>query len=352
MLTDTQFTRLISLAAMAPSSDNMQPWEFCNRSDAIEVYCVEARLLTIDVGNMFTWISLGAAIQNVVTSSAAQGLQATIEYGTAKSMNEPVAIMKLSAASVDGRLATWIPHRRTNRRPFQALPMELELISEVIGTAEGIDVDIHWISSESDLSLMAEMDIDFSSILLEDKVLFDGLFDTIRFTRTELEVTRLGMDLKSLEIPPFGFTIARALKRWKISRIIGRLGIGRIVARTLSSRLIQSGALFLVTTPRRDPAGYMEAGRAMEQLWLSATSKGLSVHPYGVIPQYLTMAELQPDAFQPRHTGIVNGRRESFSKLFPDAKKNFPAVMLRMGLAAEESPRNDVRLAPKQIIRS
>jgi nitroreductase len=352
MLTDTLFTRLVEFAAMAPSSDNMQPWEFRNRSDAIEVYCVEARLLTIDVGNMFTWISLGAAIQNVVTSSAAQGLQATIEYCTAKSMDEPVAIMKLSPASVDGRLAAWIPHRRTNRRPFQAFPMESELISGVIGAAEGIDAGIHWINSASDLSLMAEIDIDFSSILLEDKALFDGLFDTIRFTRAELEVTRLGMDLKSLEIPSLGFAIARVLKRWKISRIIGRLGIGRIVARTLSSRLVQSSALFLITTPHRDPAGYMEAGRAMEQLWLSATSKGLSVHPYGVIPQYLTMAELIPDTFQPRHTEIINGRREPFSLLFPSANDSFPAVMLRMGLASEESPRNDVRLAPNQIIRS
>lgn len=186
---------------------------------------------------------------------------------------------------------------------------------------------------------------------------------TIRFSRGGLERERLGMDLKSLEIPSIGFAIARLLKKWRISRIVGRLGIGRVVAKILSSGLMTSGALFLITVNRRDPDGYMEAGRAAEHFWLEATDLGLSVHPYGVIPQYLTMADISPEIFQPKHLAVVEGYRDTFKALFgepqggtPDGTRNgssgsFPAIMFRVGYAEKASPHNDIRLQPHQIIR-
>jgi hypothetical protein len=210
---------------------------------------------------------------------------------------------------------------------------------------------IHWIHSASELKRMALMDVDFSSILLEHKPFFDGLFETLRFTRKEIETARTGMDLKSLELPFVGLVIARQLKRWEINKMINRLGIGHIVAKKLSFRLRKASALCLITAHQRDPIGYMEAGRAMQQLWLAATAEGLSIHPYGVIPQYLTMVDIEPETFLPRHATHIKSHREPFFAIFPEAKNEYPAVMLRIGWVNKQSARNPIRLRAEQIIR-
>ena len=387
ILTDELFVAFVKAASQAPSSDNMQPWEFkkgdarssersgarrdarsgtpsgahgdacrdtrcgARTNEAIEVFCVKERLLSIDVNNMFTWISIGAAIQNLATAASAYGLGSDVEYSDSGRMDTPVAIVRLSRPGNGTHLADWIGSRRTNRRPFHPQPLDPQIISRLMESAKGFDSGIYCVNSASSLQQMAAIDIDFSSIFLEHKPFFDGLFDTIRFTRREIETVRLGMDLKSLEIPFVGFAIARLLKDLKISRIIGRVGIGRIVARILSSRLTNAGALFLITVRRRNRAGYMQAGRTMQQLWLAATAEGLSVHPYGVIPQYFTMAELEPEKFLSKHLGIINGHRDQFHSIFLGSDKEHPAIMLRIGRAEKTTPRNEVRLKPYQLIR-
>jgi nitroreductase len=351
LLTDTHFVELVAAASKAPSSDNMQPWEFRKQDDSIEVFCVGDRLLSIDVEDMFTWISIGAAIENLAIAAEERGLACEIECGDPVQLKGPAAIVRFFAGRNDAKPVTSISERRTNRRPFHPRPLSPQTCLGLADATEGFAAGVYWTNNVSSLRDMASIDIAFSSILLEHVPFFDGLFDAIRFSRRELESERLGMDLKSLEIPPLGFAIARLLKSWKISRIVGRLGIGRIVAKILSSRLEASGALFLITTGRRDPSGYMEAGRAMEALWLEAASRGLSAHPYGVIPQYLTMAELKPDMFLPEHLSVIEGRREQFRSVFTVTEDEFPAIMLRIGYAEEMSPPNDIRLQPRQIIR-
>ena len=58
------------------------------------------------------------------------------------------------------------------------------------------------------------------------------------------------------------------------------------VARQLAARLRAAGAVCLVTAQR--PCRLVEAGRAMQRLWLHASARGLAVQPHGVLPQYLT----------------------------------------------------------------
>jgi nitroreductase len=115
-------------------------------------------------------------------------------------------------------------------------------------------------------------------------------------------------------------------------------------------KLLNAGALCLVTAKQQDPASYMEAGRAMEQLWLAATAAGLSTHPYGALPQYLTKAEVEPRTFLPRHLAVIRSHREPFYSLFPGAEKEFPAIVLRMGVQEKQSGRSDVRLRPDEIL--
>lgn len=351
ILTDSVFRELISAASMAPSSDNLQPWEFRKRENSIEVFCVKNRLLAIDVRDMFSWISIGAAIQNIVVTAAAGGLEATVEYEK-YAQNGPDAVIRFTDGERNDNLAGQVRARTTNRRPFHQVPLNPVHISNLSDSKQGMNGGIHWLDMSSVLDPLVAMDAVFSSVLLEHKPFFDGLFDTIRFTEKEMETSRCGMDIKSLDIPLPAAFIASRLKHLKINRLISRLGIGPVVARILSSRLRKTGGVCLITAKERGPAGYMEAGRVMERLWLTATAEGLSVHPYGVIPQYLTMAELNPAIYLPEQAARINSYRDSFFSIFSGAVTEYPVIMFRIGLSRKQSARTTIRFRTEQIIRN
>lgn len=351
MLTDQLFKELIKSATMAPSADNMQPWEFRKNDDAVEVFPSIRRMLPTDVSGMFTWISIGAAIQNIVVTSAAHGFKADVEYLSPGKAGLPVAIIKLFPGIADGHMAEWIPARATNRNNYKTLTPENSVIAGLTQSINGLDAGIHWMTDPTGFRIMASMDANSSFIRLEHKPFHDELFEILRFSRLQVEASRYGLDFKSIGIPPGAGMFASHLKHGFVNKAVSNSGIGRLVAKMLSMKMLKAGALCLIASRQRDPAGYMEAGRAMEQLWLAATAKGLSIHPYGALPQYLTKAEFEPDTFLKRHLAVIRRHRSPFYSLFPGTEKEYPAIVLRMGIAKKPSKRSDVRLGVDEIIK-
>ena len=352
VLTDNLFRDLLRAASLAPSADNMQPWEFRRQNDTIEVFYAKSRMLATDVGAMFTWVGIGAALQNILIEAAAKSLNGVIEYNNVQQINKPVAVIRFSLDSRNDRLSKWIPLRYTNRSPYNPLPLSFETISNLSNSINGFDAHIHWTTRASDFKQMAFMDANSSYIRLEHKPLHDELFDILRFTRKEIETIRYGLTFESLEVPPFAVFFARKLQYWSFNRLVSKLGIGRLVAKQLSYKLQAAGAICLITALRRDSIAYMQAGRAMEQLWLTATADGLSVQPYGVLPQYLTKVSIEPETFLPKYVNTIEGHRKRFNSIFKEAINEFPVIVLRIGNAGKESVRNTVRLGFEQIVRN
>ena len=350
MLTCQLFTELVNAASLAPSADNMQPWEFRRQCDSIEVYCATSRMLPTDVRGMFAWVGVGAAIQNIVTAAGAHGLSVTVAYNSPEKAGKLAAILSFHPCNTEKHLAEYIDRRNTNRSPYETMPINRSTLEKLTQSIQGLDAGIHWTTSVSDFDLIASLDANSTYIRLEHKPLHDELFDILRFTRKDIELHRFGLTFESLEVPPVAVFFARQLQYWSVNRAVSRLGFGRLVAKQLSNKLRKAGALCLVTAPQRNPIAYMEAGRAMEQLWLAATAEGLSVQPYGVLPQYLTKADMEPEAFLPKYVTILESHREPFFSVFPGAKEEYPVIVLRVGRAHKQSARSDIRLRYEQII--
>jgi nitroreductase len=348
-MNDGLFEALIEAAGLAPSPDNMQGWRFGRRPDAIEAYLEPSRLLPTDVGAMFGWVGLGAAVENMVIAAARRGFAARVEYGSAQ--NAPPAVVRLAPGGADDPLNGRIAERVTDRGPFEPSPIDPSSIARLTEAVRARDAGVHWVTEPRGLERLAGMDARSTYIRLEHGPLRDELFGVLRFTREEVERTRYGLDFASLGVPSPLVSLASRLRHSSANALASRLGFGRVVARLLASRLRAAGAVCLITARREGAAGYVEAGRAMERLWLTATAMGLAVQPHGVLPQYLTKLELEPQTFLPRHAAVLRGHREPFYALFPGARTERPAIVLRVGRPAGPPPRRSVRLAADQLIR-
>lgn len=351
MLTENVFRELIGAASLAPSADNMQPWEFSKNIDSIDVFCDKSRFLPTDVIGMFGWIGVGAAIQNIVVKASSLGFCAQVRYNSPDDIENLAANIQLISSDIDTSLANYIGTRNTNRNPYESTPLSIAQITQLTKSINGFQAGVHWTTNMADLNKMVHLDANSSYIRLEHKPLHDELFSILRFSRKEFAKKRFGLSFESLGVPPLAVLVARQLRFWSVNQLISSLGIGRLVAKSLAVKLKQAGALCLITVYNRNPISYMEAGRALEQLWLTATETGLSVQPYGVIPQYLTKVDIEPETFLPKHRMILNSHRKPFFSIFPKVTDDYPAILLRIGKTAKPSVRSDYRLKPGQIIR-
>jgi nitroreductase len=348
MLPSARFQAIVEAAARAPSADNMQAWAFRRRADGIDVLLDRSRLLPTDAADMFGWIGVGAAVENATIAAAREGLAARVEPPA--DADAPV-VLRLSRDGADDPLAEVLPLRETNRAPYDDAPLPPALLDALAGAARGRDAGVHWIAGRAGLERVAEMDAGSTFIRLEHAPLRDELFDVLRYTREEVERTRFGLDFESLGVPPVFARIARRLRRSALVKVASRLGLGRVMARQMADRLRTAGALCLVTARRGGPAGYVEAGRAMERIWLAATAAGLAVQPHGVLPQYLTKVEVEPGSFLPRHAAILGALRGPFDALFPEARAERPAILLRVGRPTAAPARRSVRLPMERLVR-
>lgn len=337
---------------LAPSADNMQPWEFKRNNNTIEVHSVKKRFLPTDVFFMFSWIGIGASIQNIVIKAEEKGLKSTVKYNnlcTAETLAATIEF-KPDNTILKTDLAKYIKLRNTNRNPFSTNPLSSDLIQKLSSNITKFAANIHWTTHPADFKQMALMDAKSSYIRLEHKPLHDELFNILLFSKKEIEEKRFGLTFHSLGVPSFAVSFARLMQYWSITQIISKLGIGKMVAKQLSNKFKKTGAICLITSPQCSPQGYMQTGRAMEQLWLSATANNLSVQPYGVLPHYLTMIEYEPNFFSPKYIHILEKHRQPFYSIFPDAINEYPAIVLRIGRSEKHSLRSDVRLRTEEVI--
>lgn len=351
ILTDQLFNEFIEAAALAPSADNMQPWEFRKNENRIEVFIAKSRILPTDVMAMFAWIAVGAAIQNIVVAASCKGLLANVEYNSAEKVFELAANIRFTKGDVNNIEEGSIEKRTTNRCPFALEPLSHNLIDKLTRSINTFKANVHFTTNHEQFSQLAQMDARSSYIRLSHKPLHDELFDILRFTRKEFEEIRFGLTFESLEVPVFAVTFARQLKFWAVARLVSLLRFDRLVARQLSVKLKKAGAIGLVCATEQKAVGYMEAGRAMEQLWLIAAQEGLSVQPYGVLPQYLTKVKVEPETFLPKHVQKIERLREPFYGVFPGARNEYPALVLRLGYSKELSARSEIRLKMEDILK-
>ncbi len=349
MVSNLQFLQLITAASLAPSADNMQAWEFRRRDDQIIVYYAKNRALPHDCYHMFGYIGLGAAIQNIEEEAVSMGFALLIDT-PAPSDTEAVALLTLKPISTTTNLSAYVPLRKTNRMPFDKHPISVEILEQFQHLAETHNTHLCWTQKSQDFQKISQLDASFSYIRLAYKPFHDELFSILRFSDKEMESIRYGLTFESLEVPQFAVYFAKQLQHWSFNQLVSQLGFGKMVAKKLSQKLNHAGAILYLSVSEPNKQNFMEAGRALEKIWLLATKMNLSIQPYGVLPQYFNKAALEPESLLPEYVEQLKSKRIIVDEIFPNTSSLYPAMLLRVGETSQFSVQNAIRLKPEQLI--
>lgn len=345
---------LIRAATLAPSPDNNQPWLFEQQLDGeLLLLHDRSRALPSDVNDMFSMIALGAALENLCLAAGQRGWRTLVrhpeDFRPDAEGREVVAAVRFAEEGKRDPLAAFIEQRVTCRKPYSRQPVAEDALHKLEASIAGqAGLNMHWISDRPRIRKLAWLVAAADRLRFEHQPFHAELYRQLRFTPQEAEATRDGLDVRCLELPPGAVGVLRWLREWPRMRMLNRLGLSRLMSLASAVQVWRTGTIGLLTTADVSRHGYLQAGRALQRTWLTATKLGLAFHPLGSLPIVLSQRTRGAAGdWPPRSRQRFEGLARRFEALFPHAAGQGLVVFFRLGEATAGSVRS-LRYAAKE----
>ncbi len=357
---DKEIIRKIAAdAGAAPSSGNDQPWKFLFRNGRLYLFHEEARSYSFgDYRNMASYISLGAAIENVVLSTHYHTLEIRIKLFpdnnkkciavfTFKTLMDDTAEKHAEDALYD-----FIRSRCTNRKiiPNEAAPAEI--LQELKRVTESIDqANVSFITAKNVLQELGKI----ISVVDRIRVMhphghYDFFHREMRWSAEESTAKRNGMNISELEIPQQALLALQVVSDDAVMKVLRSINGAKAFANISVPNAVNAAAMGLITMPAYDPVDFINGGRAMQRQWLKSTQLGYAYQPL-IAPLYLFPRVLYGDGEGLDSNAIEEliSVRKKFMRIFPGAEKRGEVFLFRI-FKGDEVKNRSLRLSLEDIL--
>ncbi len=332
--------RILESAVQAPSGENAQPWRFAVRGNEISLFNVPENDQSLyNFQQRASSIAHGAVIENISIAAGHFGLMASVTIMSKGDDTNLVATILLSEVG-DGSgndgffLYPFIAERSTNRKIYKggAIPAPvIKTLSDAGKEMEGIEVA--FVTEPSNIKRLANIASVNDSLLLENKSLHDFFFSHVHWTLEEEVKERSGFYIEVLELLPPARAMFRLFKHWAIMRIFNALGAAKMGAKENSKIYASASAIGIITITDERTRSFIDAGRVLQRLWLTATKEGLSMQPLtGVLFFYQRIVAGEGDVFTDGQKEAVEKAYEGIQSIFDTDGKTI-VMMFRIGYA-------------------
>lgn len=319
-------------AILAPNPHNTQAWQVAlDDSDGMTLYCdLERRLPATDPLDRQITIGCGCFLELYRLAAASRGYQPTVTYfpeGEPTPRLDQRAVAHVKLGQIVGQpggepIFTKITERRTNRTNYEdRAPAEADfaaLDSVVTGGGEEYPGAVKWISDRPRVEHMRDLIWQGWDRELRTEAAAAETYGWLRFGKTE--IARHGDGL-AIDAPGVG-----------IMRAIGMLGRDELInpdssankqaAEQWRAMAMSAPAFLWLTTAADTPTLRLVAGKAYARIALTATERGLKMHPWSqTLQEYPEMAELY-----------------SQMRAFLNAGDETVQMLVRIGYAAQTPP--------------
>lgn len=276
--------QIVEAALLAPSAGNNQPWKWHFDGNSLWLLHDLHRSVSFgDFRSMASYVALGAAIENAALKADELGFQTEVIPFPNGGWKNPFAQLKFSkntGKTPVSELVNFIQPRHTNRADGNGQSISQAVFDEMHALIDGLGARFIHLSQPDQLEKMANL-IGTSERLRI--FITEGHFELfqkeLRWDNEQAVKSRDGLDLNTFELSiaeHIGLRLARDpqvvdyLHQWDAGT-----GLERLSRRSVKT----SSAVGILTIPEFESERLLNAGRALERIWLLATKHGIAFQP-------------------------------------------------------------------------
>lgn len=347
--------KILEYAVWAPSGDNSQPWEFEIEENILHIWNLPDRdnpFLNYEQSG--SYIAHGALIENIIIASTHFGYTANLSLFPEDSQPNKVATIVFNSASETkpDPLFDFIRQRHTNRRPYLNDKLTIEQAERLRLSVADL-ASVYFVDDKQKKQVLGEAGAEAEVVILENRQLHKYLFKDVVWSARQEAKHHQGLYIESMEFNPIQKILFKLASFWFFMRFAIVLGLPRFIARQ-DSLLYSSGAVLgLITMPNESRNSAISAGRAMQRLWLTASSMDLSFHPVSATLFFgRRIIRKDADMLSLKHKDLMLRAYERIRHTFGIKDNEVPYMMCRIGKAkpvSARTSRHDVGIKIKNL---
>lgn len=286
-LAKDEIEAIVTAACLAPTGGNSQPWKWVYHNNALLLFHdIHYSFSFLDYKNYGSYVGFGAAFENIELKAAQLGYATTIQLFPKgdKSLFIAIVTFNKSNAAPKDDLVNYIETRLTNRNLGEYYTISQNEIEKITASVAKIkDASLKFITDRNEINKLARV------IAAADKIRMmhpqghrDTFFSEMRWTPTEAESTRDGIDIATVGVSAGEAAGLAMAKDYKAIEYLKAWGKGEAFEKLTKKGAAVASAIVLVKMPTATKVDYIEGSKAMQRVWLETTRLGFAVQPVSV----------------------------------------------------------------------
>ncbi len=347
-IADELLDKIIDAAVAAPSAGNNQPWQWVYHGGVLFLFHDKYKSWSWgDYYEMGSHMSIGTALENVHLQAEALGLNDTTELFPLNEESQIAAAIRFTqnTATADDttlKLASAIHQRRTNRRISDRQPISGDFYVKAGKTiTEFPEVKLYHTEDEQALTELADIIAECDKVRLLNELGHEEFYHEIRWNRQEADEKRDGVEIEAVDISQSDIAGFKVAGDWRAVKLISEWKKGSAFKKLSTKAVKSAGSMALITIPELTHPGLIEAGKAVEKIWLLSNAEGVSIHPM-LSPAFFFNRLLhgKGDQLPPDVADNLYALRERFLKIFPLGANEAEVFLMKLAIADDYGPKS------------
>lgn len=341
--------QIVEAAIAAPSNGNFQPWKwFFNEGNLFLFKDLLEKDLFTDPKHINSFLSLGATLENASLKANELGYKLSSNLFPLGNGENLIAICSFEPVAhlTKDSLAPFIFKRHTNRTAGTRKTISNEVLRNISNVIKNnTDISLSFTSEVGNIEKISQMVGICERIrLLHPQGHNDYFTKELKWAKKGESVTE-GVDIKTLSVPASVETALKVISNPSVAHLLNNWEKGIAFEKLQYSITSTSSAIGLITVSRPSENGYLEAGMAMERVWLEATKNNLAFQPICLPLVFLNYLEdkRHEEIFSEKISFQIKAIKEQLSFIFSELRSEKEAVFLFRLSEAEKPAAHSLR---------
>ncbi len=334
---------VVGAGILAPSMGNSQPWRFVYEQGALQVQSSAHGQPLAEVDRPWAWVAIGCALENMQLAAQSRGRGMDIELFNQPKQPEHVASLKfppLANPPEQDPLFDQISRRVTNRKSGTRTHLSSMHVQVLMEAARSRDAKLQFCTDPAALDELAVVLGEADRRFCLSPGLHANFFREYRWTPEEVRRGD-GIDVNALELSPMDLAVLQISRSPDVAQVLRLTDGGEAIAGRAIGAIRSAAAVAYLTMPGQSSTTWVRGGRALQQVWLTATALGLAVLPCNNLLRLLGRVErFNGEGLKANEITAVMDLRDRLGRFFVSSLGDVDIAVIRLSHADPPTERS------------